>query len=57
MIDPEDSCWRHRAECSLVDDLVQYKDETPSRETGKLRREGKDDIMQDSDAVNFLLNV
>ncbi len=46
-----------RAECYLIDDLVQYKNEKSIREAGKLRSEGKDYIMQDGDVVNFLFNV
>ena len=46
-----------RAECYLVGDLVQYKNEKSIREAGKLRSEGKDYVMQDGDVVNFLFNV
>lgn len=46
-----------RAECYLVDDLVQYKTEKGIREAGKLRSEGKNYSMQDGDVVHFLFNV
>ncbi|MCP3861337.1 MAG: DUF933 domain-containing protein, partial [Phycisphaeraceae bacterium] len=46
-----------RAECYLVDDLVQHKNEKSIREAGRLRSEGKDYVMQDGDVVNFLFNV
>jgi GTP-binding protein YchF len=46
-----------RAEVYSVDDLDQYKTETAIRAAGKLRTEGKDYIMRDSDVVHFLFNI
>jgi ribosome-binding ATPase YchF (GTP1/OBG family) len=46
-----------RAEIYSVDDLVQYKNEKAIREAGKMRVEGKNYIMQDSDVCHFLFNV
>ncbi len=46
-----------RAECYLVDDLVQLKTEKAIREAGKLRAEGKSYVMRDGDVVHFLFNV
>jgi len=46
-----------RAEVFSVDDLQEYKSEKAIREAGKLRVEGKDYVMHDSDIVHFLFNV
>jgi ribosome-binding ATPase len=46
-----------RAEIYSVDDLVQYKTEKAIREAGKMRVEGKNYVMQDSDVCHFLFNV
>lgn len=46
-----------RAEVYSVDDLVQHKSEKAIREAGKLRVEGKNYVMQDSDVCHFLFNV
>ena len=46
-----------RAEVYSVNDLVQFKSEKAIREAGKLRIEGKDYVMQDSDVCHFLFNV
>ena len=46
-----------RAEIFSVDELVEYKTEAEIRNAGKLRVEGKDYVMQDSDVVHFLFNV
>ena len=46
-----------RAEIYLVNDLVEYGSEAKIRAAGKLRVEGKDYVMQDSDVVHFLFNV
>jgi len=46
-----------RAEVYAVDDLVEHKSEKAIREAGKLRIEGKDYVMHDSDVVHFLFNV
>jgi ribosome-binding ATPase YchF (GTP1/OBG family) len=46
-----------RVECYSVDDLDQYGSEKAIREAGKLRVEGKDYVMRDSDVCHFLFNV
>jgi GTP-binding protein YchF len=46
-----------RVEVYSVDDLDQYKSEKAIREAGKLRVEGKNYVMQDSDVCHFLFNV
>ena len=46
-----------RAECYSVDNLVEYNNEAGIKAAGKLRVEGKDYVMQDSDVVHFLFNV
>ncbi|MAX23540.1 MAG: redox-regulated ATPase YchF [Phycisphaeraceae bacterium] len=46
-----------RAEVYSVDELDQYKTEAAIRAAGKLRTEGKDYVMQDSDVVHFLFNT
>jgi GTP-binding protein YchF len=46
-----------RVEVYSVDDLAQYKTEKAIREAGKLRVEGKNYVMQDSDVCHFLFNV
>ena len=46
-----------RAEVYSVDDLTQHKSEKAIREAGKMRIEGKEYIMHDSDVVHFLFNV
>ena len=46
-----------RVEVYSVDDLVQHKSEKAIKEAGKLRVEGRDYVMQDSDVCHFLFNV
>ena len=46
-----------RAEVYSIDDLVQYKTEKAIRDAGKMRIEGKNYVMQDSDVCHFLFNV
>ena len=46
-----------RAEVYSVDDLKEFKTEAEIRNQGKLRVEGKEYVMQDSDIVHFLFNV
>ena len=46
-----------RAEVYSVDDLQAYKTEAAIRSAGKMRTEGKDYIMQDSDVCHFLFNT
>jgi len=46
-----------RCETYSVDDLVEYKSEKAIRESGKMRSEGKQYIMQDGDVCHFLFNA
>lgn len=46
-----------RAEVVGYDDLVSAGGLPEARKLGKLRREGKDYIVQDGDVINFLFNV
>ena len=46
-----------RCETYSVADLEQYKSEKAIREAGKMRVEGKNYVMQDSDVCHFLFNV
>lgn len=46
-----------RAEVMSYDDLVKYGTELKVKETGKLRIEGKDYVMQDGDICYFRFNV
>ena len=46
-----------RVEVYSVDDLDQHKTEKAIREAGKLRVEGKNYVMRDSDVCHFLFNV
>ena len=46
-----------RAEVVSYDDLVTAGGMPEARKLGKLRREGKDYIVQDGDVINFLFNV
>jgi GTP-binding protein YchF len=46
-----------RAQCYSVSDLETYDNEAGIKSAGKLRVEGKDYVMQDSDVVHFLFNV
>lgn len=46
-----------RAEVYTVDDLVELQTEKAIRDAGKLRIEGKQYVMQDSDVCHFLFNV
>ena len=46
-----------RVEVYSVADLEQYKTEAAIRAAGKLRTEGKQYVMQDSDVCHFLFNV
>lgn len=46
-----------RVEVYSVTDLEQYKTEAAIRAAGKLRTEGKQYVMQDSDVCHFLFNV
>ena len=46
-----------RAEVVGYDDLIGAGGLTEARKLGKLRREGKDYVVQDGDVINFLFNV
>lgn len=46
-----------RCETYSVDDLDQYGSEKALREAGKIRVEGKNYVMRDSDVCHFLFNV
>ena len=46
-----------RVEVYSVNDLEQYKSERAIKEAGKMRIEGKDYVMRDSDVCHFLFNV
>jgi GTP-binding protein YchF len=46
-----------RVEVYAVDDLIELKTEKAIRDAGKMRIEGKQYIMQDSDVCHFLFNV
>jgi len=46
-----------RCETYSVDDLDEFGSEKAIREAGKMRIEGKDYVMHDSDVCNFLFNV
>ena len=46
-----------RAETIAFDDFVRYKGEAGAREAGRLRKEGKEYIVQEGDVLHFLFNV
>ncbi len=46
-----------RAETIGYDDFVQYKGEAGARDAGRLRKEGKDYLVQEGDVLHFLFNV
>ena len=46
-----------RAEVYSLEDLIQHKTEASIKESGKLRVEGKDYVVQDGDIVHFRFNV
>ncbi|WXU00193.1 MAG: Ribosome-binding ATPase YchF [Catillopecten margaritatus gill symbiont] len=46
-----------RAETVAFDDFIACKGEKGAKESGKLRSEGKEYIVQDGDVVHFLFNV
>jgi GTP-binding protein YchF len=46
-----------RVEVYSVDQLVQYGSEKAIKDAGKMRLEGKEYVMQDSDVCHFLFNV
>jgi GTP-binding protein YchF len=46
-----------KAEVIAYNDFIQYKSEAACRETGKLRIEGKEYLVQDGDVMHFRFNV
>jgi ribosome-binding ATPase YchF (GTP1/OBG family) len=46
-----------RAETVSYEDYVENNGDAGSRDSGKLRQEGKDYIVKDGDVMNFLFNV
>jgi GTP-binding protein YchF len=46
-----------RAETIGFDDFVKYHGEAGAREAGRLRKEGKDYVVQEGDVLHFLFNV
>jgi ribosome-binding ATPase YchF (GTP1/OBG family) len=46
-----------RAEVYTLSDLEEHENEAAIRQSGKLRTEGKNYIMQDGDICHFLFNV
>ena len=46
-----------RAETIAFDDFVRYKGEAGAREAGRLRKEGKEYVVQEGDILHFLFNV
>jgi ribosome-binding ATPase len=46
-----------RAETIAYDDFIEFGGEKGAKESGKLRSEGKEYIVQDGDVVHFLFNV
>jgi GTP-binding protein YchF len=46
-----------RAETIGFDDFIRYKGEAGARDAGRLRKEGKDYVVQEGDVLHFLFNV
>ena len=46
-----------RAECYLVDDLIEHGDEKKIKAAGRMRVEGKAYRVQDGDVMHFLFSV
>ncbi|MBS0381913.1 MAG: redox-regulated ATPase YchF [Proteobacteria bacterium] len=46
-----------RAETVSFDDYVRYRGESGARDAGRLRKEGKDYVVQEGDVLHFLFNV
>ncbi|MBK4765191.1 MAG: DUF933 domain-containing protein, partial [Pantoea sp. Brub] len=38
-------------------DFIKYKGETGAKESGKIRSEGKDYIIEDGDIIKYLFNI
>ncbi len=46
-----------RAETVSYEDFIQYKGEAGARDAGRLRKEGKEYVVQEGDVLHFLFNV
>ena len=46
-----------RAETIAFDDFIKYRGEAGARDAGRLRKEGKDYVVQEGDVLHFLFNV
>ncbi|MGA8277996.1 MAG: redox-regulated ATPase YchF [Rhodanobacteraceae bacterium] len=46
-----------RAETIAYDDFIRFKGEAGAREAGRLRKEGKDYMVEEGDVLHFLFNV
>ena len=46
-----------RAETIGYDDFIQYKGEAGARDAGRMRKEGKEYLVQEGDVLHFLFNV
>ena len=46
-----------RAETIAYDDFIKYNGEQGAKDAGKLRKEGKEYVVQDGDVLHFLFNV
>jgi len=46
-----------RAETVSFDDYIRYRGESGAREAGRLRKEGRDYVVQEGDVLHFLFNV
>jgi ribosome-binding ATPase YchF (GTP1/OBG family) len=46
-----------RAEVIAYRDYIEYKGEVGAKESGKMRLEGKEYVVQDGDVVHFRFNV
>ncbi|HET7561407.1 MAG TPA: redox-regulated ATPase YchF [Rhodanobacteraceae bacterium] len=46
-----------RAETVSFDDYIKYRGESGARDAGRLRKEGKEYIVQEGDVLHFLFNV
>ena len=46
-----------RAETVSFGDYIQYRGESGAREAGRLRKEGRDYVVQEGDVLHFLFNV
>jgi GTP-binding protein YchF len=46
-----------RAQTIAFEDFIQYRGEAGAKEAGKMRAEGKEDVVKNGDVMNFLFNV